>query len=215
MRFPVIIALIAVCALAGCANGPKILRTASQTPPVPSYHSESDTVPLRRVAVLPINFEEQGTVNPTGLDAVFNTELAKTSAFEVVPISRQDLLEHYGTGPISSVRIIPGDLLAHLAREYAVDGVLFTDVTHYFPYRPIAIGVRCKLVDARTGVERWVFDHTFDSGSPDIAVAAKNFAAKEQSEQTPITNDGESILDSPTEFGKYVAHEAYRSMLGI
>jgi len=99
--------------------------------------------------------------------------------------------------------------------EYDVDGVLFTDVTHYSPYRPIAIGVRCKLVDVHTGIQRWVFDHLFDSGAPAVAVAAKQFAEEQDSEQLPIPSDGAGILDSPSEFGKYVAHETYRSLLGI
>jgi hypothetical protein len=77
------------------------------------------------------------------------------------------------------------------------------------------MGVRCKLVDARSGVERWVFDHVFDSGNPSVAIGAKQFAQDQYSEQIPIASDGSSILESPSQFGKYVAHETYRSLLGI
>jgi hypothetical protein len=133
----------------------------------------------------------------------------------VIPISREELSAHFGIPQLSSVQVIPGDLLMRLIQDYNVDGVLFTDVTHYYPYRPIAIGVRCRLVDARTGAQRWVFDHLFDSGAPEVAGAAKQFSVQQESQQLPIATDGSGILDSPSQFGKYVAHETYRSLLGI
>jgi hypothetical protein len=193
---------------------PKVVRNVLQ-PAIPSFHQDVNAVPMRRVAVLPIDFDQDTESFPNELDLVFHAELTKASAFEVIPISRAELSAHFGIPELSSVQVIPGDLLARLVQDYGVDGVLFTDVTHYYPYRPLAIGVRCKLVDARTGVQRWVFDHLFDSGAPDVAVAAKQFAVQMECEQLPIATDGAGILDSPSQFGKYVAHETYRSLLGI
>lgn len=193
---------------------PKVVRNVLQ-PTIPSFRQDVDAEPMRRVAVLPIDFDEDTQTFPNELDLVFHAELTKASAFEVIPISRAELSAHFGIPELSSVQVIPGDLLARLVQDYGVDGVLFTDVTHYYPYRPLAIGVRCKLVDARTGVQRWVFDHLFDSGAPDVAVAAKQFAIQMECEQLPIATDGAGILDSPSQFGKYVAHETYRSLLGI
>jgi hypothetical protein len=209
LAFASMIALLAM----GCAT-PRIVRNIVQ-PVIPSYHQDANAAPMRRVAVLPIDFDEEAQATPEELDLVFHAELTTASAFEIVPISREELRTHFGIPQISSVEVIPGDLLDRLVADYGVDGVLFTDVTHYFPYRPIAIGVRCKLVDAHTGVQRWVFDHLFDSGAPQVAVAAKRFAVSQQVEQLPIATDGSSILDSPSQFGKYVAHETYRSLLGI
>jgi len=192
----------------------RVVRNVIQ-PPIPSYHQPADGVPMRRVAVLPIYCEEQQQAAPNDLDNIFHAELTKTSAFEVIPISRDELSTRYGIDQISSTRAIPRDLLERLIADYAVEGVLFTDLTHYSPYRPISIGVRCKLVNARSGVLRWDFDHLFDSGSPDVAIAAKRFAMDQDDEQLPIPTDGQSILQSPSLFGKYVAHETYRSLLGI
>lgn len=196
----------------GCAT-PKIVRNFTQ-PVIPSYHQDNG-ISLRRVAVLPIDFDEDVQSTPEDLDLVFHAELTKASVFEVVPISREELRTHFGIPRISSAGVIPGDLLPRLVADYGVDGVLFTDVTHYFPYHPIAIGVRCRLVDASSGVQRWVFDHLFDSGAPQVAIAAKQFSIDQQCEQLPIATDGSGILDSPSQFGKYVAHETYRSLLGI
>jgi hypothetical protein len=212
LPFRLALASLAIALLGGCAAA-RIVNTVVQ-PVIPSYHQD-DGVPIRRVAVLPIYFDEQQQVSPSDLDLVFHAELTKTSAFEIIPISRQELSTHFGIRQLSSVQVIPRDLLTRLMADYAVEGVLFTDLTHYSPYRPVSIGVRCKLVDARSGVERWVFDHLFDSGNPDIAVAAKNFAIAQDNEQLPIATDGSDILQSPMQFGKYVAHETYRSLLAI
>ena len=203
----------AILLLGGCV-AVKVVKTVVQ-PVIPSYHQDADGVPIRRVAVLPIYFEERQQSPPNDLDLVFHAELNKAAAFEVIPISREELSAHFGIPQLSSVQVIPRDLLTRLMADYAVEGVLFTDLTHYSPYRPISIGVRCKLVDARSGVQRWVFDHLFDSGNPDIAVAAKRFSVGQEIEQLPIPTDGASILQSPSQFGKYVAHETYRSLLGI
>jgi hypothetical protein len=215
MKLPFWLAFLAITfSLAACCVAPRVVRSVVQ-PVIPSYHQDIDGTPMRRVAVLPINFGQDTPSVPNELDLVFHAELSKTSAFEVIPISREELSAHFGITQLSSVQVIPGDLLVRLVQDYDVDGVLFTDVTHYFPYRPIAIGVRCKLVDAHSGVQRWVFDHIFDSGTPPVASAAKQFAVDQDTEQLPIATDGASILDSPSEFGKYVAHETYRSLLGI
>jgi hypothetical protein len=214
MKLPCFLTLASLLLL--LATGCQTSRLVNNivTPIVPSYHQDAGGQ-MRRVAVLPIDFEEGTPAVPENLDLVFHAELSKTSAFEVVPITRAELSSRFGVTGVSSVQAIPRDLLARIVDEYAVDGILFTDVTHYFPYQPVSMGVRCKLVDARSGVERWVFDHVFDSGNPSVAIGAKQFAQDQYSEQIPIASDGSSILESPSQFGKYVAHETYRSLLGI
>ena len=213
LLYRIAIGSISMLLAVGCETS-KVVKNITQ-PAIPSYHQDADAMPLRRVAVLPIDFDDETPSTSNDLDLIFHAELTKASAFEVIPISREELSTHFGIPQLSSVQVIPGDLLARLMQEYDVDGVLFTDVTHYYPYRPLAIGVRCRLVDAHTGVQRWVFDHLFDSGAPEVAIAAKQFAVEQDSEQLPIPSDGTGILDSPSEFGKYVAHETYRSLLGI
>lgn len=212
MLKPVFPILLLTLLLAGCQTTQKILRPPPP-PPLPSYHQGEEGLPMRRVALLPLNFDQQGGAAMHDLELVFQGELNKTSAFEIVPLNHQQLEEHFGKRQFSSVEIIPRDLLTRLVLDYGVDGVLFTDITQYFPYRPISIGVRCKLVDARSGQTRWAFDHLFDSGNPAVATAAKQFAVEQSNQQLPIATDGTSMLQSPTRFAKYVAHETYRSLL--
>ena len=93
-----------------------------------------------------------------------------------------------------------------------MDGIVFTDLTHYSPYRPLAIGVRAKLVDAASGEVRWAFDYIFDSGTPAIALAAKTYQTRYNGDNLPLAGDGGTVLISPTRFARFVANQTYVSL---
>jgi hypothetical protein len=182
-------------------------------PPLTSYHDTQQGIPIRRVAMLPLCYERENGTAAAEIDTSFHAELTKTTLFEVVWINRAQLETMVGRRQISSVEKIPVELLSALAAQYGADAVLFTDVTHYFPYQPISLGVRCKLVDIRTGEIRWAFDHLFDSGKPAIALDARHFYMANNQTNLPIGNDGNSVLQSPLRFASYAAWESYRSLL--
>lgn len=194
---------------AGCQTRRMLNHTLK---PAASYHSPAEGIPMRRVAMLPLAFEHPGA-GISDMEQSFQAELSKTGTLEIVPVSHAELEGEFGRREFVSTEKLPADLLAKLAAKYGADGVMFTDVTHYFPYRPISIGIRAKLVDARTGGIRWAFDHVFDSGNPQIAAAAKQFYLEQSFDNSPLKGDGSPILQSPSRFAKFVAHEAYRSLL--
>lgn len=167
---------------------------------------------MRRVAMLPLYFDHPGA-GISDMEQSFQSELAKTGTLEIVPISHTELETEFGQRQFVSVEKLPADLLAKLAAKYDADGVMFTDVTQYFPYRPISIGIRAKLVDAHSGEIRWAFDHVFDSGNPQVAAAAKQFYLEQSFDNSPLKGDGSPILQSPSRFAKFVARETYRSLL--
>ena len=143
-----LLALLAT-SLTSCQLKP--FRAATPVAPIPSFRADGGGSPIRRIAVLPPYCNQQTASSVNDLEMTFQSELSKTSLFELVPISHAAMEMHFGKPQISSVDIIPGDLLFRLRSEYGVEGVLFIDITHYFPYGPISIGVRVKLVDATTG----------------------------------------------------------------
>lgn len=206
-------AAVAVALLSGCAFTNKVVFRPR--PPIPSYRPEAEGVPIRRIALLPLYYQQETSSALREMDAAFNAELSKTAMFEIVPISRTEMETMTSHRQISSTELIPGDLLSQLVARYGVDGVLFTDITHYFPYQPISIGARSKLVDARTGQIRRATDYLFDSGKPDIAVAARAYFLQNTQTNQPIRDDGNSILQSPSRFSRYVASETYRSLLSL
>ncbi len=203
-------ALAAVSALTGCATKPKPLKPLST---IPSYLPEREGTAIRRVAILPLYCEQDSAGSLRAMDMAFNAELNKTSLFELVPIGRAQMESLTTRRQISSVEVLPGDLIQQLVARYGVDAVLFTDVTHYFPYQPISVGARSKLVDVRTGQIRWATDYLFDSGRPEVAEAARGYYLKSSQKNLPIPDDGTSILQSPARFSQFVAHETYRTLL--
>lgn len=204
--------VVGLLALMGCAVTHKVV-TKQPGPPVPSYHQPGGGVPIRRVAMLPLSYETGDTAVPRSLDGMFNAELTKTSLFELILINRSQMQEMFGTPQLSSVDVLPGDLLSQLMTRYNVDAVLFTDITQYFPYQPVSIGLRSKLVDARTGEIRWAFDYLFDSGKPSVAQDAKTYFLQNSQTNLPIPVDGSSILVSPLRFSRFAAWQAYRSLI--
>ncbi len=196
----------------GCQTTKKATAFVHSPTPQNYFSGEPVGYPIRRVALLPIFNDKYPAENLRVLDSAFNTELTKKSLFEVVPISRSSLESLFGERQLNSVENLPPDLMAKLRDRYGVDAILFTDITHYSPYRPISVGVRAKLIDAASGEIRWAFDYLFDSGNPAIAVAAKTYQTRFNQDNQPLPGDGGAVLISPTRFARFVANQTYVSL---
>lgn len=210
------LSLLALTAfLWSCA--PTTTHVYQPAPPVRSFHAQlpGPVNQIRRVAVLPVDCETRQEASLGELDAAVTMELAKTSMFELVPVTRQALDIRFGRRQFSSVEVLPAELLTTLRADYGVDGILFTDLTHYRPYQPISIGVRSKLVDAHSGQVRWAFEHLFDAGNLKTAAAAQGYYLATTPPPPTLSHphDGAAVLQSPSRFTKYVAWEAFRSLL--
>jgi hypothetical protein len=167
---------------------------------------------MRRVALLPVYHERFPAEALQDLDYAFNSELAKKTVFEVVPVTRREMEGMVGLREISSVGKIPGDLFRKLKDQFGVEGVMLTDVTHYSPYRPVALGVRSKLVDIETGRIHWASDALFDSSNAGVAEAARRYQKVLGRDNFPIEGDGGAILLSPRLFAQFAAHANYVSL---
>lgn len=217
MRQPgVCLPLAAILAiLTGGCETLKLKRTevAVAAPPQNYFAPAKTGEQFRRVALLPMHSGNLPDQYVRALDAAFLSELSKRGLFEIVPVSRTQMESLFGERQFASTDPLPADALKQLQERYGVDGILFTDLTHFSPYRPVSMGVRAKLVAANTGQIRWAFDYVFDAGNAAVAGAAKRFQMTYSNEQQPLTSDGGSILLSPTRFAKYVASETYASLL--
>lgn len=208
---PLLLLGCAALLLSGCAS---LRKTTVKPPPPPQNYFAPDTdgTPMRRVALLPLWSERVPAGNLRDLDAAFAGELSKKALFEVVPVSRSRMESLFGQPQFASTEALPADLLEKLREQFGVEGILLIDLTHFSSYRPVAIGVRTKLLDVTTGDIRWAFDYVYDSGHPAIAEAARRYQLQYSNEQQPLKSDGGSILLSPTRFAKYVAAETFGSL---
>ncbi|OHE71241.1 MAG: hypothetical protein A2007_00165 [Verrucomicrobia bacterium GWC2_42_7] len=185
-------------------------------PPPPPYKPKNvfapkETIPLRRVVLLPIYFEERDAPFLLSLEDIFSCELIKNACFEVVTASKEEMAQLFGKQQINSSSNFPQNFFPLLNNKYDADGVIFIDLLRYQPYKPIIIGIRAKLVEIKTGKILWAFDNIFDAGSPRVSYAAKLFQMKNEQQDYPLDNS-DSILHSPSKFSKYVASEAFKTL---
>ena len=92
--------------LANGCESVKVVKNITQ-PAIPSYHQDADAIPLRRVAVLPIDFNDDTASTSNELDLIFHAELTKASVFEVIPISREELSAHFGIPKLEGGLVVP------------------------------------------------------------------------------------------------------------
>ena len=219
MKIPVLLALAALL-LTGCESfREKVGAKIAGTPPPPPHAANfflpplpDKSLPMRRVAMLPLAGGRFSSDALRDVTAAFQGELSKKTLFEVVPVSGADLEAICGQRELSSVEHIPAELLHTLHERFGAEGVLFTDITHFNPYRPVAIGVRAKLVDTGSGAISWACDIVFDSGQPAVAETARTFQRKFSDPHRALADDGGSVLISPARFAKFVANEAFSSL---
>ena len=208
--------LIAALALSGCAPG---LDKRPQYPVGAGFiprnvYKSADALGLRRVALLPPYAGLADTNRRQDLDRNFSTELGATGRFEVVPISRNELVALSGRDQINSSEPLPPRLLAAIRGEYGADAVMFVDITQDDPYRPITLGVRAKLIDTRSGAlaTLWSCDSVFNAGNPAVANSARRFQIEEGRQEFPADQDGSSVLLSPARFARYAANATFATL---
>jgi hypothetical protein len=168
--------------------------------------------PMRRVAILPVHHPRLPGEVLKDVDSAFNAELSKKAVFEVVPITRSAMELLTDRREISSVEQVPGDLFRKLRDQYGVEGVMFNDLTHYSPYRPVSLGVRSKLVDIESGSIHWASDIMLDSGNANVAASARAYQKILGRDNFPVRSDGGTVLMSPRLFAQFAAFSNYASL---
>jgi hypothetical protein len=166
---------------------------------------------VHRVAVLPVH---GGTVARTetaaAMDAVLLTALQRQTRFEVVFVTREECRRLFGAYDFSSVAALPHGFLEKLATHYAVDAVLFTDLTVYKAYRPLALGFRAKLAGVRDVRLVWAFDEIFSADDPRIRNSVRHFYRR--SDRGAPSDPMTTVLQSPARFGAVAADLMFRTL---
>ncbi|MGD1019099.1 MAG: hypothetical protein ABSA12_07240 [Verrucomicrobiia bacterium] len=205
MKFVVTLALtIGALFHGGCTSAPADRRAE----PVNNVYSAVTRIPepLRRVAVLPVTCEDDSDAE-AGRDAlqpVLLAELAKTSAFEVVPVSPEQLCAITGRSAWAAHEVLPSDFFSRMREATGCDAVLFCRLKQFRAYPPLAVEWDLKLVDANQRAIVWATDEVFDSGEPSVASAARRYYVQAIG-HTPVVGDPGTILMSPRLFGQYAA----------
>jgi hypothetical protein len=202
----------AVFATTGCQSRKTAYVKPELDAPQSWFSPSGPGRPMRRVAILPAYHPRLPGEVLKDVDIALNSELSKKAVFEVVPITRSMMELLTDRREISSVERVPGDFFRKLRDQYGVDGVMFNDLTHYSPYRPVSLGVRSKLVDIESGGIHWASDVMLDSGNTDVAASARAYQKILGRDSFPVRNDGGTVLISPRFFAQFAAYSNYASL---
>ncbi len=212
--FPVLFAAAALAACAGCASLPAWIEAKHNPPPfTPVNHHGDAQLPadLQRVAFLPVHGGGVASPETAGsLDAVLLTALQRQVRFEVVRVSREDCQRLFGAGDFASTAALPPGFLERIAEKYAVDAVLFTDLTVYRANRPLALGLRSKLATIRDVRLVWAFDEVFSAEDATMVNSVRrHYGAGDRPAPVDPTP---AALQSPTRFGAVAAEVMFRTL---
>lgn len=209
MRLSLACLLVALLAGAGCAEQPRVRRAMAQPYSPSNLHRAPGPLPahLRRVAVLPVTAQEgnaDATAAVASYESILLVELRKRAAFEVVPVSRDQLRLWTGRSDWRQEEALPPDFLAKVRENTGSDGLMFAQLSAYRAYPPLAVGWRMSLIDTSTGASHWSVDETFDGGSVEVIKAAQAYA-RAQMNQPAVELDSTGVLSSPSRFGQYAS----------
>jgi hypothetical protein len=198
------------------------IKQVPQTPQVqhPAINWPSN---MRRLAVLPVDAARPVNETQRDMDGVFRGELSKVVKYEIVQVGRPEMLALIGRESVSSTEVVPARLVQALKERYAANAALFVDFTLFRAYRPMAIGVRAKIVDLSNMEVLWMADGILDAAEPDVAALASQFAdsslkmgyispTSPKGQKRDYGSGNQVVLQSPRLFAMFVAHEAFASL---
>ena len=116
-----------------------------------------------------------------------------------------------GVQRVSSTNSLPNNFLSIIEAKTQANGVLFTEILNYSPYRPISVSVRSKLVDLKSGELMWAVDEIIDSGHASVQLSASMFQNSSQVRALSQKTSG-SALQSPRTFLKFAASSIFSTM---
>lgn len=190
---------------------------------IPDYHPENiykacTVLPpaIKRVAMLPMMVpENDGSLleGRQSLETVLLAELSKTRKFEVCPISSESVAHYSGKLSWAADEELPAQFFDWVRQVSACDAVLFTRLTEFRGYAPLAVGWQMRLVDARTRQTLWAVDEVFDAGQERVRAAARQYGSAELRPGEGAWDDW-LLLNSPRRFGQYAAAETLSNLPG-
>jgi hypothetical protein len=212
MATRLVAAFLAVAMIAGCRT-PSYLRPVVVPNYEPSnvYRANPNLPPsLRRLAVLPLTASSSVKDPDAGieaLDPLIHSELARLQRFEVIIVTTEQMRQWTGKPSWRSDEALPASFFAQIRDGTGCDAVLFSQLTRYQPYEPLAIGWKSSLVTVAQGPNAetkilWSVDDLVDAGNPDVARSAKAYYSQHLNNESPAS-DSSTILASPRKFGQY------------
>ena len=215
LLFPVFAAL-ALLALAGCNSIPRLdgARFGPYYVPLNVHGSARLPADLRRIVILPSAADGPAISESTldSLDGVLRTTLTQAARAEISPLDRDVLAQLSQRRQLVSTSVLPRDLTARLAEKTGADAVLFVDITAYSPYPPLALGLRAKLIDLKTGEIIWAFDNLFSAADERVVNSARKHVLVPTGTTGTPSDLSYTVLQNPSRFADYAASATWATL---
>jgi hypothetical protein len=212
----VLLFLLTGCSSVTVAHGEVITGHDHQ---VANVHRLAPKLPerIRRVAMLPLTTEPADSDMINGrdtLEPILQSEFDRLNTFEVIRITPDQMRHFAGKAEWASNDKLPVNFLSTIKQETGCDAVLFSRLTRYRAYPPMAIGWNLRLVDATDGQVWWAADEMFDLADPEVVTSARRYQLQHQKyyQANPQLADSRTALISPSRFGSYSAAALFATL---
>ncbi len=170
-----IVLIALVCVQTGCVDRHRKRAALHFSPQATianwSRDARFEQLGIRRVAVMPfVNRSRYGGASKQLTDA-FTLELRKTRRFDLLSVRCDEPLARFATSR-SRFDAVESRMLGETLN---VDAILLGEINEYEPYRPIAIGLRVVMIDARSGRVVWSVDEMLDTNELAVANLARAY----------------------------------------
>lgn len=172
---------------------------------------------MRRVAMLPLSAEPANSdinLGRESLEPILQSEFDRLNVFEVIRVTPDQMRHLAGKADWSANEKLPPNFLSTIKQETGCDGVLFSRLTRYHAYAPMAVGWNLKLVDATDGQVWWAADEMFDLADPRVVSSARRYQLEHQKyyQANPLLADSRTALVSPRRLGAYSAAALFATL---
>ena len=191
------VALLCGAILTGCAT-PESQRVATYV------HADLINFPARRVVVVPFDGRECPAEARTIVTEALSLELQSALLCDIVPAPLADERLVAEAGLWQRGRVDP-EALIEARKTYGADAFLFGTLTRYKPYDPPIIGLKVRMLSARTGEVLWASEAIFDARRAEVRRAAKE-TMRNEGPNDWLSGD-EMVFMSPRWFSRYAARE--------
>ncbi len=157
--------------------------------------------------MMPVHAPNAAMTTESDIDQQFLAKLTATQLFEVVLLSREDLVRRFGQRSFSSAAVLSDSLFEYIDEVTSADAVAFFDVSSYHPFQPIKVGIRGKLITLQEQKMVWAVDELYDASVRKVSKEAMKYEKKYMA-RFESSKQHDSILVSPTRFMSYAAENS-------
>jgi len=190
------------CALAACTAAPtrqdaELFATARVVTDFESYS-------LHRVGLLPLLNQGLRAEQSEQIQAGFLSEFTRSTPFEVVSLSSEDLAEIPGSDPYRRGWYDPRTIIA-LSRRYQLDAVFIGTLADTQFFAPQRLAVQVDLVACETGAAVWSGAVHLDASDSRVRESLMTWGEDSSTEEHRGSEPSDLALLSPRRFARFAA----------